>query len=81
MNFEIAPSPSPIPMIVLSAFKSIEENPALFDFNLFINEDNVIINSTSQIYRTRRDQYIRGKKLQVVKKSHAMNGDLPDFDF
>lgn len=81
MNFEIAPSPSPIPMVVLSSFKSIEENPALFDFDLFINEDNVIINSTSQIYRSRRDNYILGKKLQVASKRNAVNGDLPNFDF
>ena len=69
------------PMITLSAFKSIEENQTLFDFDTFINEENFIINSTSQIYRSKKDEYIRGKKLQVITKDNAMNGDIPDFDY
>lgn len=69
------------PIIALSAFKSIEENHNLFDFDTFINEENFVINSTSQIYRSRKDEYIRGKKLQVVTKDNALNGDIPDYDF
>lgn len=73
--------PTRRPMIALSSFKSIEENHTLFDFDTFINEDNFVINSTSQIYRSKKDEYIRGKKLQVVTKENAMNGDVPSFDF
>jgi len=69
------------PMLTLSSFKSLEESNDLFDFDTFINEDNFVVNSTSHIYRNKKEEYFRGKKLQLVTKENAMSGDLPDFNY
>lgn len=69
------------PMLTISSFKSVEESETLFNFDTFINDENYVVNSTSQIYRSRKQESVGGKKVQVVTKQNAMKGNLPDFNF
>lgn len=68
-------------MITLTTFKSLEQGQSLFDFDTPINEDNFIMNETSEIYRKKVADMIRYKNLMVVSKQKAMNGELPDFEY
>ena len=66
-------------MVTLTTFKSLEQGQALFDFATPINEDNFIMNETSEVYRKKIADVIRYNNMMVISKQKAMNGDLPDF--
>ena len=61
-------------MVTLTTFKSLEQGQTLFDFDTPVNEDNFIMNETSEVYRKKIVDLIRYKNITVVSKQKAMNG-------
>lgn len=68
-------------MATLTTFSSLEDSQILFDFDSPVNEENFIINTTSLLYKSKAPTQTHQKKLQVVSREQAMNGEMPDFNW